>query len=316
MADDPPSPVIVKLSTLIVVDVLKFNPVNTKSPVDPSYVALVIIAAAFITVIPAEAALAPVCQPDAAVREYVVVSGADVPSLFNIRFTAAKSAPARSTVALVELTGIGLDVADVNVTWAPTEPCPFIVSLVTSIVDDVLKFNPVNIRFPFNGSYVALLIVDAALLTVIPIVETAKAPDCQPDETDTLYVVVSRAAVPLLFKIRSTAVMSVPAITTVALVEFDGVGFDVADVNVYLSTAPPWPVIVSLVTSIVDDVLKFNPVNTRYPFDELYVALLITSAALLSVMPIVVIAAAPVCQPDAAARLYTVESWCSCSVLG
>ena len=50
-----------------------------------------------------------------------------------------------------------------------------------------------------------------------------------------------------------------PDIITVALVVIAGVGFDVADVNVYVEQAPPWSFIVSLVTSIVDDVFKFNP---------------------------------------------------------
>ena len=145
-------------------------------------------------------------------------------------------------------------------------------------------------------------------LVVIP-AEAAAAPDCQPDVAATAYAVESDADVPLLFNNKSIAILSAPDITTVALVVLEGVGFVVADVSVYLFGSPPKPVILSFVTSIVDDVLKFNPVNTRYPFDESYVALLITCCSIaFSYAYCAGIAAAPVCQPDAAAKLYTVES--------
>ena len=71
------------------------------------------------------------------------------------------------------------------------------------------------------------------------------------------------AVVPFWVNIAFTLFASVPDITTVALVVLDGVGFVVADVNVYVEL--PWPVNVSLVTSIVVPVLKFDPVNTRFP---------------------------------------------------
>ena len=107
----------------------------------------------------------------------------------------------------------------------------------------MLKFCPVNTRFPVDPSYVALLIVDAALLTVIPIEALSVIISvpfgspcacviCQPVCTARLYVVESDAVVPFLFSNASIFCLSVPDITTVAVVELEGTGSDVSGVKV------------------------------------------------------------------------------------